>query len=654
MFKKFFVLSLLFFSVSVFSIQQTDVFLTLTKKPELKKNLPTNAVILTEQEIKDIKARNLSEAIKFTEGIIETSNRGSIGSESNIRIRNGGASASQVLVMVDGISVNSTSIGSTNLSEISIDDVERVEIIRGPFSALYGANALGGVVNIITKKEVEKTEGKISLAGGSFSEQNYGIKFGTRKQNLSTYLTLSRIASDGYRKNSECDNNNISIHSTYDITDKSKINFDGRYTKLITGVPGSLKYWDYFNLKWVSYSDDEKFSSSPHAQQGNEKIYTSLGYSSKIYNNSNLKFRIYGLRDNGSYFDPDTHPELWIFSKQDKSSRNITFGTDFQYDTVYDITFGGDIHQDEFQQEDKVDPTKNIDKKTTNSSVFIQKIFYLSDLKTIAGFRYDHNSVYGGEFNPRLTLIYWLRKNLKLSGNAGSAFRAPTFDDLYWPDPWTPGNPDLKPEKSWAFDLGLEYSPIEILTGKITIFRSDVSNFIQWAPKPDNPNIWTPLNVAKTYSQGVELELKHSIIKNILKQKMNCVFLESKGKIEDEALNSSLKISGKRGGENFGTLLYTPNYRINYQIEHLTNFGLKSNLYFEYVPERYNLDEWNFDGYQEVKIPPYKTLNLTISYRISNIEFFSAIENITEEKYEIRYGYPMPGRIIRIGMDYTF
>lgn len=213
------------------------------------------------------------------------------------------------------------------------------------------------------------------------------------------------------------------------------------------------------------------------------------------------------------------------------------------------------------------------------------------------------------------------------------------------------GNPNLKPETGWAFDFGVEHGLSNILLSRATLFRSDIQNFLQWANISSDPEWeqWRPSNVGKIYSQGIELELIHRIIKG-LSQSINYTYLESRGKIKDQNYNAYLKSIGKKGGEDFETLMYTPEHQVNYELNYASDFGLGIKINAKYVDERWNNNGWDFDGVVEKKLPGYGLLDVRVSQKILSAELFISIENVLDKKYQSRDGYPLPGRIISAGI----
>ncbi|PKM92647.1 MAG: hypothetical protein CVU80_02235, partial [Elusimicrobia bacterium HGW-Elusimicrobia-4] len=529
-------------------------------------------------------------------------------------------SSQQVLVMVDGRPVNDSSLGSANLTEIPSENIERIEIMRGPSSALYGANALGGVVNIITKKATAvKPKTEIGIEKGSFNTQNYKMNFTAMPGKANIFLSGGKNITDGFRDNSDYDATNLSAKIGYDFEKYGELTLSNGFLTSELGVPGPNYVFD--PITWQKIILPEKEASSPNANQKDKKIYNQLEHKINIKNTS-VQTKIYQDYQERHYKNPDSS------SFKDTISRPQNFGFSSQVD-INSIVLGLEERNESFKRTD--DLVQTVKKSRNNTAVFFQKTFEMNKLFLTPGIRYDYNSLYKDSTNPRLSTVYKLTGEIKLSANVGTAFRAPTYEDLYSPfDPsmWTQGNPNVGPEKSIGTDIGIEYSIKDILLSRLTLFYNYINDFIQWAPTGPN-GLWVPDNVAKAFSRGVELELKNDISKK-LTQNLNYTFLES---------------WGKETG-TYKVLQYTPKHRLNYGLNYSAPLKLKTKLGVEYTHKQ----EWKA-GTTDKKIPGYTLANLRVSRKILQSEVYFSCENLFNKRYFARENYPLPGRTFSGGIN---
>lgn len=600
------------------------IVITPTRGPRMVKDLPTNVSVITREEIAESDAHNVGEILKNRLGVA-VRRYGTLGAPSYIGLR--GCSAYQTLVMVDGRSVNSISDGIADLSQFPIDNIERIEVVRGPASALYGANALGGVINIITREaKEEKVIADVNFGMGSFGTQISRLNFATRDANIKACFTIGNNTSNGWRKNSAYNNRNFTGRLAYDAGKIGIFELRGGYHRGKLGLPGVNYTLD--PITWERILLDEKFASDPNHNQEDEKEYAILEYSN-IGENSKLLLKAYGSNDQ--------RRDRNLEELRDDFHENITQGIETQLDTLYGITLGMDIHQDKYKQRNEINAQTIISEKTLNESIFLQEVLSFKPMIATLGVRFDHHSAYGNQTNPSFSLVYQPREFLKLSLNLGRGFRAPTFCDLY--QPYTnygfyqaQGNPDLKPEKAWAYDLGFEHQLGNLLLSRLTLFRTNIEDLIEWAMDPSF--IWMPSNVAKAYSQGVEVEFIHQIMPGF-SQNINYTYIHSAGR--------------KEGEEKYEIAPYRPHNRVNYRINYINNFGLKISLGTEYVSE-----QWSARGKTEDRLPDHFLLNTRIAQRIMNLETYISLDNILDKKYQTVFGYPMPGRTIMAGISWKF
>lgn len=609
------------------------IVITPTRGPRMVKDLPTNVSVITRKEIAESGAQNVGEVLKNRLGV-EVRRYGTLGASSYIALR--GCSAYQTLVMVDGRSVNSISDGIADLSQFPIDNIERIEVVRGSASALYGANALGGVVNIITREaKEEKVTVDVNLGLGNFGTQISRLNFATRDANIKAYFTISNNTSNGWRKNSAYDNHNFTGRLAYNAGKIGNFELRGGYHRGKLGLPGEAKY----ELDPISQKNillDERYASDPNHSQEDEKEYAILEYSNRG-ENSKFLLKAYGSNDQRRDRNPD--------EPRDDLHENVTQGIETQLDVPYGITIGMDIHQDKYRQRNEINSQTIIGEKILNESIFLQETFSFKPMIAVLGVRFDHHSEYGGQINPSFSLVYQLSQpgeSLKLSFNLGRGFRAPTFCDLYQPytvygagEWWqyeAQGNPDLKPEKAWAYDLGFEHQLGNLLLSRLTLFETNIEDLIDWAMDPSF--IWFPSNVAHAYSQGIEVEFIHQIMPG-LSHSVNYTYVRSAGK--------------KAGEEKYEIAPYRPHNRVNYRINYTNNFGLKLSLGTEYVDE-----QWSYRGKTGDRLPDYFLLNARIAQRFRDLEAYISLDNILDKKYQTVFGYPMPGRTIMAGISWKF
>ncbi len=615
-----------------------EVVITATRLEKGIQDQATNVSLVSGEQIENSGAKNVAEAIEGLVGITEASERGGKGPSREIRMRSGGDTANQVLVLVDGQPINDVSLGAADLGDIPTDGIERVEVIRGPSSALWGANALGGVVNIVTRQPSEEGQvTKFGFRGGSFGTQNYNLAVSNKDEGRMFVFAASKDVSMGWRENSEYTGDDLFFKSAYDLDDMGKVGVRLTYHHSEFGLPGKN------TTPFEAYDGEkERQAQFPDAAMSKERRHAQVAYERGIRGGGTVKLRTYGSLSDKRYECPTDFI--------DDLSSGASGGIEVQLIGPCGGVIGTDIRRDAFQRKNlAMSPAVvDIDEDIDYGSVFLQKDIVLRKLTLVLGGRYDHHSIFGGQGNPRAVLVYKPRDSLKLSANVGRAFRAPTFEDLYSPytswsaSAWGPagdtqGNEALKPERSWGYDVGFEHRCSGTVTTRATFFHTEIKDLIAWDevdPDPDYDK-WRPMNIGQAYNQGVEVEFIHRA-RTWLSQSISYCYLESKGK--------------KEGEEDYIKLMYTPHNRANYDLTLKRRHGLRVNLRVNFT----DVVKWVDDFDESHKLPDYTLVDCRVSQRVKRAEVFCAAENITDRKYQSREDYPLPGRSFYGGFNLTF
>ncbi len=580
------------------------IVITATRFPVLLKDAPGSVTVISQEEIRDSEANNVSELLQKIAGV-EVRSYGFSGM-STLSVR--GSSANQVLVMIDGRPVNLASTGSVDLSGYPLDDVERIEIARGPFSALYGSGALGGVVNIVTKNppDASKTEAKLSF--GSYDMNSYTLSHGSKSGKTGYFFTIRGFDFGGDRENNWKKSSYLSGEVIYPLSSVS-FTFSGGYSQEKKGIPGSEDF------------------PSPRATEKDERNWLNLKCN-WTRGKSDFSLNFFCSQDETLYQNPD-----W---NQKDTTRNERQGAVFQHNfstSKHNFIWGIDWNEDQVDVR-TADGTSRIGGKRQVSSgaLFLQDEVEISPRTLLfLGARYDQHSVYGCRVNPRISIIHRFGKLTSFKMSWGTAFRSPSVNDLYWQEDWgwgmgLFGNPELEPEVSSQYEIGMEtFLTPKILT-RVTCFSSRVNDLISWIET--QPWRWEAQNVDKASIKGLEGEVKFKPLKK-LQLSFNYTYLEAKDEKEYPG-----KLLPYRSRDKFFLGL-------DWMITSKLRLFLESQMVGERFADRENTE----------KLPSYTLLGARLRYVVGKkIEFFFKADNLLDEEYEDIKGYPMPGRTIKAGI----
>jgi outer membrane cobalamin receptor len=582
-------------------VRLDEVVVTATKSEKETKDVTQSVTVITAEEIKRSGAVTVAEALQTAVGVFITS-QGPKGALDTIALR--GAQYSQVLVLLDGKRMNSTRDSGVDLSAlpVSVDDIERIEIVRGASSSLYGADAVGGVVNIITKKP----EGQVSRIGGSIGSHGYDtISLGASDKIGAFGYTMSgvRETSDGYRTNSDLEQWVFDGKATYDLSKIASLDFTANYISKENGVPGSTLF------------------PSPHARQGERDTVFGGSYQQKI--GSSWDFKISGYRNQNelTYKDPD-------FSV-DSRHRGVTRGGETRVTWLTNtwnlLTAGIETRRDSLTS------TDSGDHETTNEGMYIQDELSLGEsLIVVIGDRYDKHSVYGKKSSPRASARYLIAgSGTIIRVSAGKSFRAPTFNDLYWKDAWSEGNPDLKPESSKEYEAGIEQPFGKGNVIKFTQFERKVTDLIRWdfMAFPMRPE-----NIGKADIKGREVEATFRFSDSVVLS-ANYAYTNPVDEVTGEKIYYTIPKTQIKG-------------RLTFAVDADTYISVDGRSVENYVKP--GEPEWH-----------YSVFDAKIAEKIGKKkgaggEIYVGMKNIFDRKYEVARNYPMPPKEIYGGAMFPF
>lgn len=583
------------------AVRLGDVVVTATKGVKEAKDVTQSVTVITGDDIRTSGAANVSEAVRTAAGVV-LNDQGAAGSLQTASIR--GSSYGQVLVLVDGMRVNSPRDSGFDLSAlpVALEDIERIEVVRGAASALYGSDAVGGVVNVITKKPSEAVQNRFGVSIGSHGFD--AVTLGSSAKQGSWYYAMSgkRETYDGYRENSDMRRHTFNGKLGYDLSTASSLELTADYTNKENGAPGSTM-----------------FSSKVARQKDRLSLY-GLSYREKIGDAADLFVQGSRMEEILRYWDTGYGMYGLHKSTSDAGEGRVSFLAG----TWNLFTLGAE------SRKDKLDSSDSGKHETTISAGYLQDEISLGQsLILLLGGRYDDHSVYGENFSPRASARYLIAgSGTIIRASYGESFRGPTFNDLYWSDPFgNVGNPALRPESSTEYEAGIEQALSAKNMIKATWFERKVKDLIDWQEYA--PFQYTPVNIGKADIKGVEAEASFK-------------FGESAGlSVSYTYANPVDEITGEK-------IYYTIPKD---QIKGALMISLDESTYLHV--EGRSVKNYVKPGESEWK---YSVFDAKLGQRIlkGRSEIYFGMKNIFDRSYETVRNYPMPPKEIYGGMTYTF
>ena len=570
-----------------------EVVVTASRYEESIMETPVSIEVIDQEEIEESNAQNIAELLDTYTGVYIKDNGSQVGTKS-VKIR--GASSDQVLVLLDGIPYNDPHNGGLDLSIISADNIEKIEIIKGPASVIYGANAMGGVVNIITKEIEDSSLTKLDLGFGSDNTNIYKLSHNEKINDIGIYLSYLDKSSDTYLEESNFDQENVFLKINNNISKYSDITFTFN-NNISDKVINNLD------------QNDEEQNLSLSWKRQTEAIETNF----RIYKNDRQR----------------EYPSSNSLHEKDQSGFILN---NINYLDNHTFNYGVEIKRDEVKSTD----IENGNKENTNKALFVKDNWnFNSELDLIFAARYDDHEEYGSNLSPQAAINYNLNKNYKTFISYSEAFRAPTFDDLYgvyaanpaWHYPGFEGNPDLEAEESDNYEIGLKFNSV-IGKGSVSYFYREVTNLItnDYSVSPN-----TMKNVDdKSEFKGIELNIDNQLTRK-LSSSFNYTYLDSQD-------NNGDRIAGNP--------YHNAKISLKYKKDEKT-FFVSGKLISD-----------NIDGFSGTEMPSYfvvdSSINVPINIINQKIDLLFSINNLFNKDYEVVDGYPMPGRNFMVNLSTKF
>ena len=621
------------FTASVFAdneLKTSDVFVTATRTPISKNNVIADVTTISSEDIERAGSSSLPELLQRQPGI-EISNLGGPGKVSTIGIR--GTSSTHSIVLVDGIRLSAATTGFSAIEHIPLSQIEKIEIVRGPASSLYGQDAIGGVIQIFTKKGVDGFKPYVDIGYGSYNTSNF--KSGVRAGNNQTTYAINFAAmntdgfsafvpnpanaansinldKDGYKNYSLSSSLSHKINQDYEIDlqyflSKGKNQFDNRFA---AGSP--LFHGNYRNeIKLETYAMNIK-------GQINKAWQSSIKLSQSTDKYLDLQ------KLNNFTFEDDANLNDLYKTTQDQLSwqNNVALPRG-------SITLLYDFLKQRIKTTDVYEKTQR-----TNHGVMVGYSLIEDKHNFQSNFRKDFNSAYEDAVTGNIGYAYSIDPNWTVSSSYGTAFVSPSFNFLYsLADSFALGNPNLKPEKSKNIEGSIRYKD-DSGSMSLTMFQNKIDDFIIYTAPAVGGSRTSTQNLNKAEIQGLTISgdqfFGHFQIKG------SATGQSAKNEDTDKYLPRRASLIG--------------NINLNYYIGNW-NIGVEETFSGKRFDDKENI----------VNLSGYTLTNIVTDYKINDkLKFNLRLNNVFDKDYSLAaegrsgFKYQTPGRSLFANLRYDF
>lgn len=573
--------------------------------------------IINSDEITNAPVQHFLDLFNFSAGV-DLLQRGGHGVQADISIR--GGSFDQTAVLLNGINLSNPQTGHYNMDlPINTNDIERIEIIHGPSSIMYGASAFAGGVNIITRKRPDhKLYSKIEVGGYKLFGVEAGCAFGSEK--INNRLSIGYSRSDGYIYNSD--------YKIANLLWQTRINVDENLMDIQVGV-NDKRYGanTFYSAEYPDqYDETQSYFLSVKGQTGGRLKIVPQIYWHRHYDSFQL-FRegtpnIPEWYTDHNYHRTDVYGSNINFQYEWKWG-TTSFGAEFRNEGIVSSVLG-DIMNEPFGKYKYSDDRTNI-------SYFAEHTLSLKRVTLSAGVMANYNTAIKGDYNfyPSINASYNLSDHLNLYLSWNRSTRMPTFTDLYYSSPTHSSNPYLKPEYSEGIEGGLKFRN-HIFNAYVTLYYMEGNNLIDWI-KESAESKWQSVNYVSIYKKGIEcgvnLDLR-SIAEELFLPgtfiRLDYSRMHQDGESRSEEIGFSYLLNYLR--DKFVAQINLPLFKERLCVNIRFRVQKRVGNYFQYNPED--------KEYTLMPYIPFSTMDVALNYKLSeNIGFNININNLYNTHY---------------------
>ena len=569
----------------------TEIVVTATMTRKAVKDCSASVSVVDEVDLKATAASNAMNLLSHLPGLF-IRKTGDFG-RSDVDIRGLGQSGRCIAVLVDGRPEKMGLFGCSVSHSFPLDNVERIEVVRGPSSVLYGSDAMGGVINIITHEPRERTEVEFTASYGRYDTKQLNFQLGQNLKKFKYYLTFDRRLSDGHRENSGYTGNAVTGKMILDVTDGLELSLRSKYFTGRKYEAGSIEYpladfWNDYERGAIDFS----LKSNGDKEEVLFKVYRNFGnhqFSDGWHSRDHIT---------GGIFHLTTHRI---------PNNQLSSGIDIK-------NIGGKTY------------SWPVGEWKKNEVAFFLQDEYVIKKKWIVstGIRLHRDSQFGFEICPHWGIVFQTSEKTRLRGMINKGFRSPQINELFM---YPASNPDLKPERIWNFEIGLDQIISSWLDINISLFHMKGSNLVETVPNPVPPK-YIFINTGQFSFTGTELGINARFTPK-LSSNLFFTYLDPREKTKGR-----------------------PGQKWDLSIRFMDK-SIFVSLQAQYIASYFAAD------HSQNPLPSYLLLNAKASIELNRfINIFLDVNNIFNSDYLIYLdlpglgsgSYPMPKRTVNLGI----
>lgn len=560
---------------------------------------PTAVTVITRDEIEDAQVSSVADMLRRVPGltVLTAGNQGKVTS-----VFTRGTGSNQTLVMLDGVRLNSPYFGGFDWSRLSTAGLRQVEVARGPYSALWGADAVGGVVNLIPARARSGFNGRFFGEGGSDGMLRLEADIGWGSESFDVYASGFDGEGDGSVENSDFSTQQILVTAGWSFGDRgSRIGVVVQDLEAETGIPFAVPG-----------------SPTPNRRQDSQQ--TLIAIPINVFFSQSWNVELTGSSVDGTFNFSDPDDTLFTRSSTDTTSTQARLASNHRF-ASHTFSWGGEWREDEVSDASNFGTSLD-GEKTEVTSVFLQDVWKMSQAwRLLVGVRWDDSDPWGSETSPRADLGWKVSDTVELRAGYGEAFRPPSLGELYFP---FSGNPNLVPETSKSTDLGITFTTRDHRSRwQVTGFTNDLENLIEF-----DFTTSANANIGSATIRGAELSWDLPL------GRRGASFVQATYLDTEDILGQPL--------------LRRPEWSGSWTLHGALSKHTNGDLTVVYVGSRADVDPVTFE---RTTADSYMTANIALAYSLWNgVEITARVLNVTDADYQEILGYAAPGRQYLVGL----
>ncbi len=597
--------------------QTKEIIVTGTWLDTTLEKTGSSVSVLSEQDLKDGQYRNAITALRQLPGV-DVVQSGGNGGNAAVFLR--GGNSEHTLVLLDGMELNNpaTTNRAFNMANVTLENIERIEVIRGPQSTIYGSDAMGGVVNLVSKRAKEGVQASVSSEAGSYNSftQLGNVSYGSETFDLSTGVTRQDIggisaadARDGNREQDDYQNTSISNRMRFAPTQNIIATNTVRYTRSHSNLDNCGGMGCDDPNRWIR--NNEFFTRSDVRTEFFDKTVSPTAY---------LSYARHNLDDVNS---PDLSSREFLDSNYNGDVVTVGSRLDWSPSEIFSSVVGAETQGERassvYLSDGAFGPYEEnfYGREARTNSVFMEsRLAYDSKAYLDAGVRHDNHSIFGDKTTFKVAPAIHVTNSTKVRGSIGTGFKAPSLVQIYS----SYGNRDLQSETSTGWDVGVDQDIVQdVLSSSLVYFHNEYDELISF-----NPGTFVLENINQATTQGVEIGLNYKLSDD-LSTRVAYTYTDTENADNGESLLRRPR------NKNSLTVVYSPIERLRAQLQWRLYSSRFDNDFSAYPPTRQTLGG-------------YGVVDIAVSYKLaSSTEVFGRIDNLFDQEYQDVIGFGTMG-----------